>query len=118
MEKFTADSLIEALKKDRSEVDARLKGEDISISGVVKIPDTGNITFLGKDGSEVNCSRGSTPYDTDVLQNINNLNYQASSKHGSPPIVTAIGTYHLSNPKPNGNLYVGINQCRIESVGK
>jgi hypothetical protein len=115
IESFTADALIEALKKDRSEVDKRLAYEEISISGAIKVVDNHNVEFSSKDGGKVNCS--STSYDAAMLQKFNDLNYQASSKGGSPPLATATGTYKLSVPpdsKPNSHWYVGLNQCRIE----
>jgi hypothetical protein len=113
MESFTADSLIEALKKDRSEVDKRLNYEEISISGPVKVTDQRNVEFPGKDGGKVNCSL-SMDVDKAVVDKLS-----ASSQGGSLPLATAIGTYHVSVPpgsKPTW--YVGLNRCRIEATGK
>lgn len=113
MESFTADSLIEALKNNRSEVDTRLAGEEISISGPVKVTDTHNAEFTSKDGGKVNCSLA-LDVDKAVVDKL-----YASSKGGSLPLATAVGTYHLSVPpasKPTW--YVGLKQCRLEARGK
>jgi hypothetical protein len=112
MESFTADSLIEALKKDRDEVDKRLAYQEISISGPAKVVDNHNVEFPSKDGGKVNCSL-SINVDKAVVDKL-----YAASKSGSLPLATAVGTYHLSRPpdsKPTW--YVGVNQCRIEASG-
>lgn len=113
LESFTADSLIEALKKNRDEVDKRLAYQEISISGPVKVTDTHNVEFPSKDGGKVNCSL-SLDVDKALVDKL-----YTSSKGGSLPLATAVGTYHLSVPptsKPTW--YVGLNRCRLEVGGK
>ncbi|MDT4968002.1 MAG: hypothetical protein QOJ64_2739 [Acidobacteriota bacterium] len=113
MESFTADSLIEALKKNRDEVDKRLTYQEISISGPVKVADTHNVEFTSKDGGKVNCSLAS-----DVDKALVDKLY-ASSKGSSLPLATAVGTYNLSVPpasKPTW--YIGLKQCRLEAGAK
>lgn len=113
MESFTADSLIEALKSNRDEVDKRLSYEEISISGPVKVTDTHNMEFPSKDGGKVNCSL-SLDTDKALVQKL----YEQSSKGGTLPTTTAIGTYKMSTPPGSGkNWYVGLNQCRIQAAG-
>ncbi len=113
IESFTADSLIEALKSNRDEVDKRLSYEEISISGPVKVADTRNIEFPSKDGGKVNCSL-SLDTDKAVVQKL----YEQSSKGGALPTATAIGTYKMSAPPSSGkNWYVGLSQCRIQAAG-
>jgi hypothetical protein len=113
MESFTADSLIEALKKDRDEVDKRLAYQEISISGPVKVTDTHNVEFPSKDGGKVNCS-----LSLDVDKTLVDKLY-ASSKGGSLPVATAVGTYHQSVPPPSKpTWYVGLNRCRLEAGAK
>lgn len=113
MESFTADSLIESLKKNREEVDKRLAYQEISISGPAKVTDTRNVEFPSKDGGKVNCSL-SNDVDKAVVDKL-----FASSKGGSLPLATAVGTYHLSVPptsKPTW--YVGLNRCQLEAGAK
>lgn len=113
MESFTADSLIEALKKNRDEVDKRLAYQEISISGPVKVTDTHNVEFPSKDGGKVNCSL-SLDVDKALVDKL-----YAASKGGSLPVATAVGTYHLSVPPPSKpTWYVGLNRCQLKEGEK
>ncbi|HJU55642.1 MAG TPA: hypothetical protein VJ715_13755 [Pyrinomonadaceae bacterium] len=113
-ESFTADSLIEALKSNQSEVDDRLSYEEISLSGPIKIVDNHNAEFPSKDGGKVNCVL-SVDTDKAVVQKL----YEQSAK-GSLPTATAVGTYKMSmtpDDRSDKHWYVSLIQCRIESAG-
>ena len=113
MESFTADSLIEALKKDRDEVDKRLAYQEISISGPVKVVDNHNVEFPSKDGGKVNCSL-SLDVDKALVDKL-----YAASKGGSLPVASAVGTYNLSVPPSSKPAwYVGLKQCKLEAGEK
>lgn len=111
---FTAQSLVAALRANKEELDNKLKGKQVTVSGTATMVSADSIILDGGGGAKVSCSSYSFTGEKFNLLNAYAREF-AERKSSYPPTATVKGIYQAGNlpGEKSRETTVWIDACEV-----